>query len=43
MRRRACRFGLAVREGGVLVTMDKAIRYLAGAEYGKNLFLLDPD
>lgn len=38
----ACLLGLAVREDGVLVTMDKAIGYLAGAKYRKNLLLLDP-
>ncbi len=39
----ACLLGLAVREDGVLVTMDKGIAYLAGEEYSKNLLLLDPD
>lgn len=38
-----CLLGLAVRQGGVLVTMDKAIAYLAGMQYRKNLLLLDPD
>jgi toxin-antitoxin system PIN domain toxin len=38
----ACLLGLAVREEGVLVTMDKAIFHLAGAKYRKNLLLLDP-
>jgi len=33
--------GLAVREGGVLVTLDKGITHLAGAKYRKNLLLLD--
>jgi toxin-antitoxin system PIN domain toxin len=33
--------GLAVKENGVLVTMDKAIRSLAGAEYGKNVLVLE--
>ena len=37
----ACLLGLAVREGGVLVTMDKAIAYLAGAKYAANVLLLD--
>jgi hypothetical protein len=32
--------GLAVKENGVLVTMDKAIQYLAGAEYSKNVLVL---
>jgi toxin-antitoxin system PIN domain toxin len=33
--------GLAVKENGVLVTMDKAIQYLAGAEYGKHVLVLE--
>ncbi len=33
--------GLAIQEDGVLVTMDKAIRYLAGAKYGKNVLVLE--
>ena len=33
--------GLAVKEGGVLVTMDKGIKYLAGAQYSKNVLLLE--
>ena len=33
--------GLAVREGGVLVTMDKAIRYMAGTQYGKHVLVLE--
>jgi uncharacterized protein len=32
--------GLAVRGRGVLVTFDKAMLYLAGAEYGKHVLLL---
>ena len=32
--------GLAVRENGILVTFDKAVRYLAGSEYTKNLVVL---
>jgi len=32
--------GLAVREGLVLVTMDKAILHLAGTEYGKQVLVL---
>ncbi len=32
--------GLAVKEGGVLVTMDKAIRSLAGNRYSQNVLLL---
>jgi toxin-antitoxin system PIN domain toxin len=38
----ACLLGLAVREDGVLVTMDKGVAYLAGEHYKKNLLLLDP-
>jgi toxin-antitoxin system PIN domain toxin len=33
--------GLAVKENGVLVTMDKAIKYLAGAQYGRNVLVLE--
>lgn len=33
--------GLAVRDGLVLVTMDKAIVHLAGNEYGKHVLLLE--
>lgn len=33
--------GMAVKEGGVLVTFDKGIRYLAGAEYSGNVLVLD--
>jgi toxin-antitoxin system PIN domain toxin len=33
--------GLAVKEDGVLVTFDKAIRYLAGIEYSRNLLVLE--
>jgi hypothetical protein len=33
--------GLAVREEGVLVTFDRAIRYLAGVEFAKHLMLLE--
>jgi len=32
--------GLAVREGLVLVTMDKAILHLAGSEHGKHVQVL---
>ncbi len=38
----ACLLGLAVRADGVLVTMDKALAYLAGTKYRNNLLLLDP-
>jgi hypothetical protein len=33
--------GLAVREGMVLVTLDKAILHLAGDEHGKHVLLLE--
>ena len=33
--------GLAVKEDGVLVTMDKAIQYLAGPQYSKNVLVLE--
>ena len=33
--------GLAVMGKGVLVTFDKAIRYLAGVEFSRNLLVLD--
>jgi hypothetical protein len=32
--------GLAVKENGVLVTLDKAIKYLAGEQFSKNVLLL---
>jgi uncharacterized protein len=33
--------GLAVKEGGVLVTFDRGIPYLAGNEYRKHVLLLE--
>ena len=33
--------GLAVKEGGVLVTMDKAIQYMAGMKFSKNVLVLE--
>jgi toxin-antitoxin system PIN domain toxin len=36
----ACLLGLAVREGGVLVTLDKGIRYMAGTRYSENVLVL---
>ncbi len=39
----ACLLCLAVREDGVLVTMDRAIIYLAGPRYAGNVLLLDVD
>jgi hypothetical protein len=33
--------GLAIKEDGILVTMDRAIQYMAGAKYRKNVLLLE--
>ena len=33
--------GLAVKEGGVLVTLDKGIRYIAGEKYARNVLVLE--
>jgi toxin-antitoxin system PIN domain toxin len=33
--------GLAVKEGGVLVTMDTAIKYIAGPQYSAHLLVLE--
>jgi predicted nucleic acid-binding protein len=33
--------GLAIKEKGVLVTFDKGIQYMAGAEFSQNILLLD--
>jgi len=33
--------GLAIKENGVLVTLDKAIRYMAGPRYAKHLLVLE--
>jgi len=33
--------GLAVKSNGVLVTLDRAMRHLAGPRYGKNLLVLE--
>lgn len=33
--------GLTVKRDGVLVTFDRGIRYMAGTEYSRNLFLLE--
>jgi toxin-antitoxin system PIN domain toxin len=33
--------GLAVKEGGVLVTLDKGIRYLAGPRYSQSVLVLE--
>jgi toxin-antitoxin system PIN domain toxin len=33
--------GLAIKEDGVLVTLDKGIRAMAGAKYGKHVLVLE--
>ena len=33
--------GLAIKENGVLVTFDRGIKYLAGAEFSRNVLVLD--
>jgi toxin-antitoxin system PIN domain toxin len=33
--------GLALKEDGILVTMDKAIKYLAGTKYGNHVLVLE--
>jgi predicted nucleic acid-binding protein len=33
--------GLAIKEDGVLVTFDRGIRYMAGAEFSKNVLVLE--
>lgn len=33
--------GLALKENGVLVTFDRGLRYLAGAEYKRHILLLE--
>lgn len=33
--------GLAVKENGVLVTLDKAIRFIAGERYSSNVLVLE--
>jgi uncharacterized protein len=33
--------GLAIKEDGVLVTFDKGIRYLAGAEFSRNVLVVE--
>ena len=37
----ACLLGLAVKENGVLVTLDRAMSYLAGPQYRHNLLVLE--
>ncbi|MGH9607985.1 MAG: TA system VapC family ribonuclease toxin [Terracidiphilus sp.] len=33
--------GLAVKENGILVTFDRGIKYMAGAEFSRNLLVLE--
>lgn len=33
--------GLAIKEDGVLVTFDRGLKYLAGAEFAQNLLVLE--
>jgi uncharacterized protein len=33
--------GLAIKEDGVLVTFDRGIKYMAGAEFSRNVLVLD--
>ena len=33
--------GMAIKENGVLVTFDRGIRYMAGAEFSQNVLLLE--
>jgi len=33
--------GLAIKENGVLVTFDKGVQYMAGAEFSRNVLLLE--
>jgi predicted nucleic acid-binding protein len=33
--------GLAIKEKGVLVTFDKGIQYMAGAEFNQNILLIE--
>ena len=33
--------GLAINENGVLVTFDRGLRYMAGAEFRKNILVLE--
>jgi uncharacterized protein len=37
----ACLLGLAIKESGVLVTLDKAIGHLAGTQFSRNLLVLE--
>ncbi len=33
--------GLAIKEDGVLVTFDRGLKYLAGTQYSRSLFILE--
>lgn len=33
--------GLAIKDDGILVTFDRGLKHLAGAEYSRNLLILD--
>ena len=33
--------GMAIKEGGVLVTFDRGLKYLAGPQFSKNLLILE--
>jgi len=33
--------GLAIKEDGVLVTFDRGLKYMAGAEFSRNLLVLE--
>ena len=33
--------GLAIKNNGVLVTFDRGLKYMAGAEYARNLLILE--
>jgi predicted nucleic acid-binding protein len=33
--------GLAIKEDGVLVTFDRGIKYMAGAEFSRNVLILE--
>lgn len=36
-----CLLGLAIKEGGVLVTFDRGLKYMAGAEFARNLLVIE--
>jgi toxin-antitoxin system PIN domain toxin len=37
----ACLLGLAIKEDGVLVTFDRGLKYMAGAEFARNLQVIE--